>query len=445
MKTTKLLSVALTAMFVWSGLSAQTKLYEPVVLTIDNENGQYAKGDTVKVYATLSEDNGDQLRIKVLAAGKKISDEPIALKVGEKIIVHEAAWDEPKSVMINVFSESDPKKFTAIGYIVAPEEFTPGYDEPADLMDYWKDQIAKMRKSKAKPKTKPVTDFKGSDKTDCYELEINMPQGNPVRAYVAMPKNAKAASLPIYIYAHAAGVNKKHSCSTPEKAASLAKLGAIAIDINAHGMLNGQDQSYYDDLYRGALSKYNTRELTTRDDYYFRLMYLRLVRALDYLTTLKQWDGKRVLIYGESQGGGQAAALAGIDSRVTAAVLNVPALNDMGAYRQKRVNGWPCRKSYLKGDQKKLASEILPYFDGALLIKYSNAKLFYEAGLVDMTCDPACVFASYNNAGSTDKQIVTYPYRPHSGMAKRYKEDWIEKIDKVRKQFIKNYLKGVAE
>lgn len=441
MKTTKTLFVALVAMFVSLGLFAQTKLYEPVELTINSENGQFAKGDSVKVSATLIEDKGDQIHIRVFAAGKKITDEDIVLKAGEPTVVHAAVWNEPKSVMVNVYSKAEPKKFTAIGYIVASEEFTPGYDEPADLMQYWQKQIAKMRKSKAKVKTTPVTDFKGSDKIDCYELEIKMHQGNPVRAYVAMPKNAKVGSLPIYMFAHSAGVNKKHCYSTPGKAVSMAKLGAIAIDINAHGMLNGQDQSYYDDLYKGELNKYMQQELTNREDYYFRLMYLRLVRALDYLTTLEQWDGKRVLIYGESQGGGQAAALAGIDKRVTAAVLNVPALNDMGAYRQKRVNGWPCRKLYLKGEQKELASEILPYFDGALLIKYSNAKLFYEAGLVDMTCDPACVFASYNNAGSADKQIHTYPYRPHSNIAKRYKDDWNEKIDVLRKKFVKDYLK----
>lgn len=437
----KFLLLLLCCLFVSFSLSAQKKLYEPVVLSVNSENGQFAKGDTVKVFAVLKEDKGDAIHIKVVAAGKTITDEGLALKEGEKTLIHTAVWDDPKSVIVNVFAESNPKVFTAVGYIVAPEEFTPGYEAPADLQEYWQDQIAKMRKTKLKAKKSPVGEaFEGSEDIACFDLEIKMHQGNPVRAYLAIPKNAKAKSLPIYIQAHGAGVNKEGNRSSIKSAVSYAKKGAIGIDINAHGMLNGQPQEYYDNLNSGELAKYSTRELTNREDYYFRLMYLRLVRAVDYLTTMKEWDGKHILITGGSQGGGQAAALAGLDPRVTAAVITVPALTDMGGYLQKRVNGWPVRTAYKKGEQKKLAKEILPYFDAALLVKFTKASLFYEAGLVDTTCDPACVFASFNNAGSTDKQIVSYPYRPHSGLAKRYTKDYNKKIQKVKIAFINNSL-----
>lgn len=437
----RFLSIIVMIVAVLMAASAQSKIFEPVFLAINSDDGRFAKGDTVKVYALLASEVSEQVRVTVVAAGKTISDEPVSLNVGAKTLIHSCAWDEPKSVVVNVFAESNPKIATSVGYVVAADEFTPGYEEPADLQEYWKHQIAAMRKQKIKAKMTQVDeDFKGSKQVDCYALEINMPEGNPVRAYVAIPKNASAKSLPIYMYAHSAGVNRKSNASTPVKAASMAKLGAIAIDINAHGMLNGQSQEYYDGLYEGELKNYEKRELTTRDEYYFRLMYLRLVRALDYLTTLKQWDGERVLISGESQGGGQAAALAGIDSRVTAAVMIVPALNDLGGSRYGRINGWPARKKYMKGEQKKLAQQILPYFDGALLVKHSDAKLFYEAGLIDMTCDPACVFASFNNAGSSDKQIYCYPYRHHGGTNKRYSDDWKSKILAPRTKFIKDYI-----
>lgn len=441
MKTLKLFFAALLLLLPLSA-GAESVVFDPVYLHINSENGRYAKGDTVKVYAELSGPVGQNVRMTIVAAGKKIQDEALNLVPGQSTLVHTCVWDEPKSVIVNVFGESDPKKATSIGYIVAPEEFTPGYKEPDDLMEYWQAQIKKMRKSKIKAKMTPVTeDYKYSDKIACFDLEINMPEGNPVRAYVAMPKGAAAGSLPISMLAHGAGVNKPSNRSNVKTAVSLARLGAIGIDINAHGMLNDQPQSYYDDLYNGALSKYSVPVLTTKDDYYFRLMYLRLVRALDYLTKLPEWDGKRVLVQGSSQGGGQSAALAGIDSRVTAAVMIVPAINDLGGYLQKRPNGWPVKHQYRKGEQKELAAQILPYFDGALLIRHSKAKLFYEAGLVDITCDPACVFASYNNAGSTDKQIVTFPYRAHATINKRYVAAWKAACEKPKTDFIKAYLK----
>lgn len=429
--------------FLWASfaLNAQKILYEPVELTINSEDGIFAKGDTIKVYALLTEDKADALHIKVVAAGETLTDKGLVLKAGEKTLVHTAVWDQAKSVMVNVFAESNPKVFTAVGYIVAPEDFAPGYDSPADLQDYWKEQIALMRKSRIKVKKSHVrTPFEGDGEIDCFDLEIKMHQGNPVRAYLAVPKNAKAGSLPIYILAHGAGVNDPGNSSSIKSAVSYARKGAIGIDINAHGMLNGQPQEYYDKLKSGELANYSTRELTNRDDYYFRLMYLRLVRALDYLTSMKEWDGKHVLIAGSSQGGGQAAALAGIDPRVTAAVISVPALTDMGAYRCGRINGWPVRNSYKEGVQKELAAQILPYFDAALLVKFTKASLFYQAGLVDVTCDPACVFASFNNAGSGDKTIMCYPYRPHGSVAKRYSRDYNEKIQKAKVEFINRSL-----
>ncbi|MBP5716789.1 MAG: acetylxylan esterase, partial [Bacteroidales bacterium] len=66
----------------------------------------------------------------------------------------------------------------------------------------------------------------------------------------------------------------------------------------------------------------------------------RAQRTLDYLCTLPEWDGERVLVMGSSQGGAQTAALAGMDPRVKVAVLTVPAMMDMGGKLAGRASGW---------------------------------------------------------------------------------------------------------
>jgi len=416
-------------------------VFDAVELYINSRDGQFAKGDSIFVHGQLLKDFDEALTLEVIAAGKSIQKTEVKLSC-ERSLIYSAAWNEPVSVMIRVYPSRDPKNFAAIGYIVAPNEFKPGLEAPSDLQSYWKQQIANMRKYRPEIKTTAVNDKYCEKKgVKCYELEISMPEGNPVRAFVAMPLDARKKSLPIFIWTHAAGVNKAHCLATPKTAANMAKrgAGAIALDINAHGMLNLQPQAYYDSLRHGPLKSYESWEPASRESVYFRTMFLRLVRALDYLATLEEWDGKRVLVMGESQGGGQTAALAGIDKRVSAAVLNVPAINDLGGKLQNRPGGWP--SSFSSKADTELGRSVLPYFDGALLVKYSKAKMFYEAGLVDTTCNPACVFASFNNAGSKDKTILSYPYRPHSGLDQRYRKEWEEMVNSKRAEFIDNYLK----
>ena len=171
-------------------------------------------------------------------------------------------------------------------------------------------------------------------------------------------------------------------------------------------------------------------------------MYLRLVRALDYLTTLPQWDGERVLIHGSSQGGGQAGALAGIDSRVTAALLQVPALTDIGGKLDNgRRGGWP--KPYAAKANEAVYKDLLPYYDVALLLSMTKASLFIEGGLVDTTCPPSCVVAGYNNAASEDKTLVLFPYRPHGTqhVDARHKDEYKEDVQSKISAFYKKHLK----
>ena len=91
----------------------------------------------------------------------------------------------------------------------------------------------------------------------------------------------------------------------------------------------------------GLLNKYWEYNAADRETYYFRGMYLRVLRAIEYMTSLPEWDGRRLLVVGESQGGGQAVAAAGLDPRVSAVVLNVPAMQDLGGARKGRLSGWP--------------------------------------------------------------------------------------------------------
>ena len=420
--------------------------YEGAMLELNSRDGVYQVGDSIKVWATVFEGCSPVLEFSVQKNMlKELSRKTVTLNTGKHLVYAERC-QEPAHYVYMLGTPGTKRagdKASVVGAIVSYDNFRSGYAAPKDLRKFWDKEIAKMRKMPLTVESKPTPQEKYSqDGYTCLDIEIPMPEGNPVRAYLVYPSDAQDKSLPIVIRAHAAGVKGQWCQCSVDQAIKDAKRGggAIALDINAHGMLNGQPQSYYDDLDAGELHKYSTRDFTGHEDFYFRLMYLRLVRAIDYLVTLPQWDGERIAILGESQGGAQAAALAGIDKRITAASLRVPAFMDVAARFDERAGSWP--QTY--GRKAEEYFNVLPYYDAACLLTLTKAKLFFEAGLVDYTCPPACVAAGYNNAPVADKTIVFFPYRPHtlgSTMDKRFLSRWKEEIQKPREQWLNDYLK----
>lgn len=420
--------------------------YPGAQLELNTVNGVYELGDSIKVWATVFEGCSPILEFTVQKNMKtELSKKTVTLKEGRHLLYADVC-NEPAHYVYLLGIPGIKKageKASSVGCIVSSKSFRAGYSAPKDLRKFWDKQIAKMRKMPltVESKSAPQETYDQEGYT-CLDIQIPMPEGNPVRAYLAYPSDAAEKSLPIVIRTHAAGVKGPWCRCSIDKTIDDAKRGggAIALDINAHGMLNGQPQSYYDSLDTGELLKYSTRDFTGHQDFYFRLMYLRIIRAIDYLVTLPQWDGERIAIYGESQGGAQAAAAAGIDNRITAASLRVPAFMDVAGSFDDRAGSWP--QAYGRRAEELIG--ILPYYDAACLLTLTNARLFFEAGLVDYTCPPACVAAGYNNAPVEDKTIVFFPYRPHTlgaTMDKRFLPRWKEEIQKPREQWLNDYLK----
>jgi cephalosporin-C deacetylase-like acetyl esterase len=149
---------------------------------------------------------------------------------------------------------------------------------------------------------------------ECFDLTIPCPQTKAARGYYARPRDAKARRCPAILYLRAAGVAGHWCKASAQNAASLAtEYGAIVVDINAHGMLNGQPPEYYQDLEQGELRHYPTQGADDRDKFYFVGMYVRLLAAIEFIAAQEPWDGAHLVTTGESQGGGQALAAAGLD------------------------------------------------------------------------------------------------------------------------------------
>jgi cephalosporin-C deacetylase-like acetyl esterase len=413
-------------------------LAQDIALKVNSQSGVYKKGEKIIVEADVANQTSDSLHVKVWKNNIELFTSKDFAPSNGVITVFEGSFTEPISLIVDV--NSGNKKYS-IGAVVEPQGFQPGFQRPRDLEGYWNDlkkQIAEMPFQVEKTGIDlPTEDV---DNYLCFDMELNCLGPQPARGYFAKPKNAYPATLPIVIFVRAAGVKGSWCKSNVDEALRFAKMGkgALCFDLNAHGMLNGMPDAYYAKLEEGELKDYWLQGIESKDSYYFRGMYLRLLRTIEFMAQQPEWDGQRILVIGESQGGGQALAAAGLDSRVSAVVATVPAMCDFGGVLLNRKSGWPQPIESTNKSENSL--NTVPYFDTALLLKNSKATIVAEIGLIDQTCPASSIYAAINQAKGK-KFLFPVTYRTHGWPEAPFREVWDKTVYSAKNAFIADYLK----
>ena len=129
---------------------------------------------------------------------------------------------------------------------------------------------------------------------------------------------------------------------------------------------------------------------------------------------------------GNSQGGGTALAVAGLNKKISCVVASVPALSDHGGWLKGRKSGWPDLHGYLKG----AADNASAYFDVSTFAARINVPTLISVGYIDTTCSPTSVYSAFNNLKGK-KEIFTMPKHGHSNDPK---------LKKRVKKFLSTYL-----
>ncbi len=290
------------------------------------------------------------------------------------------------------------------GACVDPDKLQ-GLPEPKDFDQFW----AKQKKLLAKVPLK-VIEMKavpGNDKVKAFDIKIACAGKMPVSGYLIMPKNAKPKSLPIEVVFHGYGVRSaiKNLAAGRDK---------IYLNINAHGIANGQPAAFYKKLSNGKLKQYALSEKENSDPKttYFHDMFLRVMRSLEFAKSLPEWNGRDLRVFGGSQGGLQAIAAAGLDKDVTDCFVFAPWCCDLGRDKLKRlVNRWHIKYS-----------PALEYYDPINLIKRANpnCKLTLAAGLGDYIAPPSGVWIVFNNFIGDNKSIELRQGCTHGFKMKNY-------------------------
>lgn len=382
-----------------SALHAQAAKQVPLVaVNTDHADALYKQGETVTFNLQLT---AESTLPKDAELTWEISKDGVApIQNGKvKLIDGKASLtgklEEPGHLLCRVSAQVEGKPVTALGgAAIDPTLIKPSMPVPDDFDAFWEGQKKKLAAVPMNPRLTPVPTTAVKD-VDCFDVQLDCVGTTPVSGYFAKPTGAKPKSLPAVLLVHGAGVRS----SQLNSAAYWSKNGLLAMDINAHGIANGQPDTFYTDLQKGALLNYQVSGRESRETCYFLGMFLRLIRAIDFLTAQPEWDGKTVVVSGTSQGGFQAFAAAALDSRVKFFAAGVPAGCDHTGSAVNRISGWP--RLVPNGPDGKPDEKVLQvsrYFDNVNFAARTKAKgAFVTVGFIDVTCPTTGVYAAYNN------------------------------------------------
>lgn len=326
------------------------------------------------------------------------------------------------SVMINGKKYSHHVK---VGF--SPDKIKPYTEMPDGFMDFWKNNIKEASEFPLKY-TKEKAEEYCTEKIDCYLIKLQLNnRGQAVYGYLFYPKNAKPGSCPVVLSPPGAGIK---TIKEPLRHKYYAEEGFIRLEFEIHGLNPTMSEEQFKEIsnaFNGKENGYLTNGMDNKDNYYMKRVYLSCLRCIDLLTSLPEWDGKNVIVQGGSQGGALAMIIAGLDKRVTACVVNHPALSDMAGYMAGRAGGYP-HFFRTRGMDTKEKLETMSYYDVVNFARLIKADTFMTWGFNDNTCPPTTSYAVYNTLECNKEALIT-PINEHwtSEETERGHLEWIKK------------------
>ena len=282
------------------------------------------------------------------------------------------------------------------------------HPEPKDFDAFWAAQYKRLDLVPLKAERVEIPC--ANAKARLFAVRIDCAGLRPVTGYLSVPEAVidEGKTFPARLQTH--GYNgDRFNHDRPAGAVD----NEIVLNINAHGLklpefggteadrkalrweCRSHDRTYAFDPAQNA----------DPEVAYFNGMVLRVKRALQYLKTVKGWNGKDLWASGGSQGGLQTIWAAGCGEGVTGAFSGITWCCDMyttGKLRLERANNLASDGWYIPW------TEAMGYFDAANFARRIPTTCHTEitrAGLGDYCCPPTGIAKMWNNIPGANKKI----------------------------------------
>ena len=387
-------------------------IYEPIEFVLEMDfGGQELEGNYTLDWSCSGDDG-------VTQKGQSAATEPVHIQtVLDRpgfVHVHALLRDPDGKAVVNAKGVGEAGKVTFDGGAGVDVEQIHGIPEPPDFDGFWKRQLAKLDEVPLAVNymTEVPSPMEG---VKVYAVSVACPGPAPVTGYLAIPEGAAEHSLLAIVRFQGYSTNLQQVSRWLSKS-------AVIFEINAHGydLLKAHDpetgKQYHQDYVAALKSNgysyaFDPAQNQNPETAYFNGMALRVLRALQFVKSLREWDGKTLEARGGSQGGLQTIWAAALDHDVTSAFPEVPwCCNLAGKSCGRMAPSWGI--PYVKE---------LNYYDPIHLAKRipkSCSVNVVRAGLGDYTCPPSGIAAFYNNLecpkeikwvqGSTHGFVPTY-------------------------------------
>ncbi|MDD4267753.1 MAG: acetylxylan esterase [Pirellulales bacterium] len=402
-------------------------------VNLDKGDGCYTVGEETACTATLLKDGkpaiGEKLRCTVkrerdvfrrdefVCNGRPVTikasmDRPGWLYFGFEIIGEDGNPRAGEGVFKH---RAKPSIVGEIGAMYDPEEIKALDSRPADFDAYWDSCRAKLDEVPRAAKLAEVDVPKAHrGRVKCYRVEVGCLGRTPVTGYLAVPADAKPGSLP----ASVDYLSMVWNDASRTVAVETASQGVLALYASWHGLPTGKTAEEYRKIAETWYEEGGRAGDTDRNAWFGHEMFLRVMRALDFVKSRPEWDRKELVVRGGSLGGIQAIAAAALDEDVTVAVVSVPSACEYNGYKQGRDSAGRYRGKEqirrIEADPRRAAT--LAYHDGVNFAPRIQCEIYVCTGFADELCTPSSVFAFYNALPATTRKFMsTNPSTGHYG------------------------------
>ncbi|RIV41199.1 acetylxylan esterase [Micromonospora radicis] len=297
--------------------------------------------------------------------------------------------------------------------------YAPEVTEPADFDEFWQRTLHQAAAA-AVPVLVDVrpepTDLR---LVDTFDVTFAGFAGDPVRAWYTRP-SALPDPLPVVVEYVGYGRGR----GLPHERLTWSAAGYAHLLMDARGQSGQYGVGDTVDPHGSAPGGPApvTRGILSPEGYYYRRLVTDAVCAVAAARSLPGVDPDRVVVAGNSQGGGLALAVAGLVPDLAAVLSTAPflchpqravELTDVGAYGQI--------VTYLAVHREAEAAvaRTLSYVDGVTFARRARAPLHMGVGLRDVVCPPSTGFAAYNQYGAAHdgpapgRTMHVYPFNGH--------------------------------
>ena len=277
------------------------------------------------------------------------------------------------------------------GAAFSPFEIQPYEADPADFDSFWQGLKNQLAAVPINPVLTPLFPDPNMQTTD-YRINLGFIDGRRVYGYLSIPPGAGTFPAVITMASHGGLPN----LCIPRTQMAI-ETGAISLSIWMHNAEPDQtptSAAYWPEIYDDP------------NQNYYRYGPLAIIRAIDYIETMPEFNGQKIGLSGNSEGGGMSILAAGIDNRIDMVAASLFSMSEHTGLKYNKASGFPYflnRSTYTWPPTiNESIVNATKYYDALRSAKRFDGPFMSLTNYRDETIMPATNLVAYNQLkGST--------------------------------------------